>query len=425
MAEAEQFNVGGLRVHWQPSDTFKTTTIVLHVKAPLEAETAASRTLLAHVLQAGTEEFPSRRKIRYFLDDLYGATFYADVGKKGENHVLTFVMEVASERHLQNETPLLPKALAFLLSVIQKPNRSDNGFSEAIIQEEKQALMQRIRNIVDDKTRYANIRMLEEMCTKEPFGLHPFGSAEEVGTITDQQLQTAYDRMLRSDQFDLFVTGPGTKEEIMDAIRSTEQMIGQGKTVETTATIQDAPAQVNEVVEKQSIQQAKLHLGFRVPYTVGSPEYTAVLVTNGILGAYPHSKLFVNVREKESLAYYAASRYEPYKGILFAMAGIAPDQYEKALAIMKEQLEAMQRGEITEEELTTTKQMLKNQILEQVDSARGAIEMNYQNVLSGTKRTVDDRLREIDMVDMDTVISVAKAIQLDTVYLLTGEEGTA
>ena len=107
------------------------------------------------------------------------------------------------------------------------------------------------------------------------------------------------------------------------------------------------------------------------------------------------------------------------------MAGIAPDQYEKAARIMKEQLEALKRGDITEDELTTTKYMLKNQILEQVDSARGAIEMNYQNVLSGATRTVDDRLREIETVDMETVISVAKAIKLDTVYLLTGEEGTA
>ncbi|QDI90191.1 insulinase family protein [Salicibibacter halophilus] len=425
MAEAEQFNAGGLRVHWQPSDTFKTTTIVMHVKTPLEAKTAASRTLLAHVLQAGTEAYPSRRKVRYFLDGLYGATFYADVGKKGENHILTFVMEVASERYLKNEAPLLPQALSFLMSVIHKPNRSENGFSEAIIQEEKQALVQRIRNIADDKTRYANIRMLEEMCSDEPFGLHPFGSAEEVEAITNQGLQEAYERMLRNDQFDLFVTGPGTKEEITDAIHSMGQNVAEGKHVDSKPTIQDAPEQVNEVVEKQPIQQAKLHLGFRVPHTVGSGEYTAVLVTNGILGAYPHSKLFVNVREKESLAYYAASRYEPYKGILFAMAGIAPDQYEKAARIMKEQLEALKRGDITEEELTTTKYMLKNQILEQVDSARGAIEMNYQNVLSGAKRTVDDRLREIETVDMETVISVAKAIQLDTVYLLTGEEGTA
>ncbi|AXF55078.1 EF-P 5-aminopentanol modification-associated protein YfmF [Salicibibacter kimchii] len=425
MAEEEQFNAGGLRVHWQPSDTFKTTTIVLHVKAPLEAETAASRSLLAQVLQAGTEELPSRRKIRYFLDDLYGATFYADVGKKGENHVLTFVMEVASEKYLQNESPLLPKALAFLLSVIQKPNRSEKGFPETIIQEEKQVLMQRIRNIVDEKTRYANIRMLEEMCAEEPFGVHPFGTAEELEALTNQELQETFERMIRNDQFDLFVTGPGTKEEITDAIHSAGENVGSGKTVASTATMHDAPAQVNEVVEKQSIQQAKLHLGFRVPYTVGSREYTGVLVTNGILGAYPHSKLFVNVREKESLAYYAASRYEPYKGIVFAMAGIAPDQYEKAARIMQEQLEAMKRGDITEEELTTTKQMLKNQILEQVDSARGAIEMNYQNVLSGANRTVDDRLREIEAVDMDTVISIAKAIQLDTVYLLTAEEGTA
>ncbi|SDI95122.1 EF-P 5-aminopentanol modification-associated protein YfmF [Natribacillus halophilus] len=425
MAETEQLDAGGLRVHWQPSNKFKTTTIVLHIKAPLEAETAAARTLLAHVLQAGTADYPSRRKIRHFLDDLYGASFYADVGKKGENHVLTFVMEVASEQYLQNESPLLPKALTFLLSVLQSPNMTESGFSETIIKEEKQALTQRIRNIADDKTRYANIRMLEEMCADEPFGLHPFGSVADMEALGNDELQQAYEQMMASDQFDLFVTGPGSKEEILNVVEPAGEYFKTGERKQAKATPSQPPAEINEVVERQAIQQAKLHLGFRIPYTVDADEYTAVLVTNGIFGAYPHSKLFVNVREKESLAYYAASRYEPYKGILFAMAGIAPEQYEKASEIMQAQLEAIRNGEVTEEELTTTRQMLKNQILEQMDSARGAIEMNYQNVLSNNTRTVDERLHEIEDVDKETVIATAQKIQLDTIYLLTGEEETA
>ncbi|MBB6449250.1 putative Zn-dependent peptidase [Geomicrobium halophilum] len=425
MAEAEQFNVGGLRVHWQPNQKFKTTTIVLHIKAPLEAKTAAPRTLLAHVLQSGTASFPSRRKIRHFLDDLYGASFYADVGKKGENHVISFVMEVASEKYLRNESPLVPKALEFLLSVIQKPYFVEGGFSEAIVKEEKQALSQRIRNIADEKTRYANIRLLEEMCADEPFGLHPFGSVEEVEAIDPSVLYETYEHMRAYDQFDLLVTGPGSKEEIEGVLQSAAKELKDSEIIKAEPTENKIPSQVNEVVERQPIQQAKLHLGFRLPYTVDADEYTSVLVTNGILGAYPHSKLFVNVREKESLAYYAASRFEPYKGILFAMAGIAPEQYDKAVTIIKEQVEALKRGDISDEELSTTKQMLKNQILEQMDSARGAIEMSYQNVLSDKKRTSEDRLREVEAVDKEMVISIAKTIQLDTIYLLTTEEETA
>nr|WP_307189691.1 insulinase family protein [Geomicrobium sp. JCM 19037] len=133
-------------------------------------------------------------------------------------------------------------------------------------------------------------------------------------------------------------------------------------------------------------------------------------------------QLFVNVREKESLAYYAASRYEPYKGLVFAMAGIASDKYERAVTIIKEQLQELKNGNFTDEELQTTQYMLSNQILEQVDSARGSIDLLYQNVLTNKHRSVEDRVKEIQSVSREDVTRIASEITLDTVYLLTGKE---
>ncbi|MBM7632649.1 EF-P 5-aminopentanol modification-associated protein YfmF [Geomicrobium sediminis] len=425
MAEVETFQVGSMNVHFQPSKKYKTTTFVLQIKAPLEKGSAAARALLMQVLQAGTNNFPSRRAIRKHLDSLYGASFGGDVSKKGEQHFLTFFMEVPHEKFLQQEDePLVKKALTFLTSALLEPVRENGTFKESIVYEEKQALKSKIKNIADDKVRYANGRLIEEMCKDETYGIHPYGSYDEVEALTTQDLEQAYESLLENDQFDLFITGPGKVDELTPVLNERKASF-KSRAVKTSTTVNGSTNNGREVIEHQDLQQAKLHLGFRVPYTASDAEYATVLVANGIFGAFPHSKLFVNVREKESLAYYAASRYEPYKGLIFAMAGIGFEQFEKATKIMTEQLDALKAGDFTEDELTTTKLMIKNQILEQVDTARGNIDLMYQNVLTGRERSVEERVNEIDAVTREDVERVSKAIELDTVYLLTGKEERA
>lgn len=104
------------------------------------------------------------------------------------------------------------------------------------------------------------------------------------------------------------------------------------------------------------------------------------------------------------------------------MAGIASDKYERAVTIIKEQLQELKNGNFTDEELQTTQYMLSNQILEQVDSARGSIDLLYQNVLTNKHRSVEDRVKEIQNVSREDVTRIASEITLDTVYLLTGKE---
>ncbi|MFB4158761.1 EF-P 5-aminopentanol modification-associated protein YfmF [Geomicrobium sp. JSM 1781026] len=420
----EQFNVGSLHVHWQPSDKYKTTTFVLQMKAPLEDEkTSAARALLTQVLQAGTKKYPSRREIRKHLDGLYGASFGADVGKKGEQHFVTFFAEVVHEQYLQSENePLAKEMLRFFLSVLFEPAENDDGaFLDSIIKEEKQALISRVKSIADDKIRYANQRLVEEMCKEERYGIPPYGTATHIEDVDERALQDAYTDLLKTNAFDLFITGPGEREEIESVLNEYATQF-TSKSVTSETKMQKAPEETREVVDHEDVQQAKLHMGFRVPFQASDNEYAAVLVTNGIFGAFPHSKLFVNVREKESLAYYAASRYEPYKGLVFAMAGIASDKYERAVTIIKEQLQELKNGNFTDEELQTTQYMLSNQILEQVDSARGSIDLLYQNVLTNKHRSVEDRVKEIQSVSREDVTRIASEITLDTVYLLTGKE---
>ncbi len=147
-------------------------------------------------------------------------------------------------------------------------------------------------------------------------------------------------------------------------------------------------------------------------------------VCNGLFGGFSHSKLFINVREKESLAYYAASRLESHKGVMMVMSGIEFNKYERAVEIIKEQFQAMKKGDFTDQEVEQTKAMIKNQILETADVARGFVELAYHQVVSGYKRTMEEWLNQVDAVTKEDLIRVANKVKLDTIYFLKGKEAS-
>src|SRR5699024_5653345 len=130
-------------------------------------------------------------------------------------------------------------------------------------------------------------------------------------------------------------------------------------------------------------------------------------VFNGLFGGFPNSKLFINVREKNSLAYYAASRIESHKGLLFVFSGIASENYEKAKDIIQEQMDAMKKGDFTEKELEETKDLLVNQLLETMDSSRGIVELFYQQVVGGKKLPPNELIDQIKQVTKEDIVRVA------------------
>ncbi|MDQ0299193.1 putative Zn-dependent peptidase [Salibacterium salarium] len=420
MHEEQMITVNGLNIHLIPTTKYKTATLVLQIKTKLSKETATKRALLANVLQSATNEFPSRKQIRLYLDELYGATFQTDVQRKGENHVITMRMESANERFLKEAPPLFKKNLSFLRNALEDPYLKEGKFSEKVIKEEKRTLKQRIQSIYDDKMRYANKRLLEVMCKNEPFSVHPYGDFEEVDAITADDLMDEYKRMLEEDDIRLYIVGDLKAEEVKEAASIFTK--AESKADDTTTLSASEPNQSQEKIETDDIQQGKLHMGYRTPITFSDNRFPAAQVMNGLFGGFPNSKLFINVREKESMAYYAASRYESQKGIILVMAGIEVDNYNKAVNIIKKQLEDIKQGNIADEDVEQTKGMVKNQLLETADNARGLIELYYQGVNANHNRSLEDWLSAIDAVTKEDVVQSASTVELDTIYFLRSEE---
>lgn len=411
----------GYKLHVVRTDKYKTNTLVLKMKAPLTKKDVTYRALLPYVLQSNSSKYPTTPELRSYLDDLYGAGFYVDVAKKGEYQIISFTIDIVNEKFLSDSTPLLEKAFGLLSEVIFNPKKNGEAFDSKTVSNEIRSLKQRIQSISDDKMRFSATRLVEEMCKNEPYALEASGNLQDLETITPESLFAYYKKMLSEDEIDLYVIGDIDESEVAalaDKYVSLQERVPvrlpreKGKVVEKE----------KEIIENSDVKQGKLNIGYRTQVAYGDPDYYALQLFNGIFGGFSHSKLFINVREKASLAYYAASRLESHKGLLMVMAGIENANYKQALDIIHAQMKEMKQGNFSDEELAQTKAVVKNQLLETIDVSRGLVEILYHNVISGQDISLDEWFAKTEGTTKEEIIAVGQKIQLDTIYFLTEAE---
>lgn len=425
---SEQFQtvkLGNVNLHVCPSTKFKTTMLVAMFQQELSTEFATKTALLPNVLMRGTEKYPTMLDIKRKQNDLYGAGLFGDVFKRGERQILHFGMDIANEQYLHDQTPLLREGIALLSEIITKPALENEVFRTEYVETEKKNLKQRIESLQDDKIRYAAQRSIEEMCKGEPFSIFVNGRVEDLSSIDADNLYTYYQQLLYHCPLDLYCVGNVDVQEVSSLFSQAlpKELFTSERITLTVSDVQLPVKDVKTVVDRLPVNQGKLNLGCRTQTSLKDPDYTTLLVYNGILGGFPHSKLFMNVREKASLAYYASSRIESHKGIMYIQSGIEIKNYERAVSIIKEQLEAMKQGQISDQELEQTKATLSNQFREQQDRAYDLIQFHYHSVLSGVSRTLEQMLQEFSQVTKDDVQRVAQKVQLDTIYFLRDQGG--
>ena len=413
------------RVHVVPINKFKTISLIVHMRQSIKDENLAKRALMPYVLQSATENLPSAKEIRQHLEQLYGMTLSVDLMKKGDYHVIAFRAEIGHEKFLLTEENILEKAVELLADVILRPKgRIEKAFDPEVVRKEKRSLKQKIQAIYDDKIRYANMRLIEEMFENDPYGQIVYGNLEEIDAIDEHSLFTYYEQALVRDSIDLYVVGDVSHHDIQPLIKKHFTFPPERKEHVHAASQSNLllHRDAKEVIDEQEVNQGKLNIGYRTNTRFQDEDYSALQVFNGIFGGVSHSKLFINVREKESLAYYASSQIESHKGLLIVMSGIDPANYQLTLAIIREQMEKMKRGDFTDDELLQTKTMLVNQWLESVDDPRGIVNFLYNEIIANRTASLDDMIQGIERVTREDVVNVAKKIELDTIYFLKGKE---
>ncbi|TFE24369.1 EF-P 5-aminopentanol modification-associated protein YfmF [Cohnella luojiensis] len=426
MSEQFQRGVWGrLRLHVLPTKRFKTFALSLFAGVPLSEDRVTPVALTPFVLRRGTRSYPETISFRERLDDLYGAGFGFDLYKRGDHQIVQFRLDIINDRFVSVTESLLGEALTFLGEVLTAPALDGDQFRSKYVEAEKTTISKRIDAIINDKIRYAAERCVEEMCKDEPYRLPALGRKDQLATISADTLYEAYRKWLEEASFDLYVSGDTSLEEVQALVEKSFNLPGGRPSTYTKPNLRGARSEVQTIVEKLDVGQGKLNMGLRAGATYGSEQYAALLVYNGLLGGFPHSKLFINVREKASLAYYASSRLDGHKGILTLQSGVEIANYERAVKIIREQIEAMKAGDFAMEDLQRTQAMIIGQLREIQDSAFERISFDFSNVLSGVERTGESFIAEIQAVTPERITAVAQGVELDTIYFLRNrkEEG--
>lgn len=419
----ERSTVKNIRIHVLPTEQFKTYAISAYIGTPLAEDTVTPIALTPFVLRRGTQLYPETKKFREKLDDLYGAGFGFDVFKRGDYQIVQFRMDLIQDRYVNEKGSLLQQALQFLGGALTQPALENKHFVTKYVDAEKRTVQKKIEAVINDKIRYAEERCMHEMCKNEPYRLFPLGTIEALQQIDDHSLYNQYTQWLKQSPIDLYVVGNTTLAEVTAYVEHSFQLERDSVHNYQMKTNHYQVDQIRTIIEKLDVSQGKLNMGLRTNITYADDLYPSLLMYNGVLGGYPHSKLFTNVREKASLAYYASSRLDGHKGILAIRSGIEMENYQKASEIIQRQLEAIRNGEINELELTQTQAMIANQLREIQDSAFEMISFDYNSVLSGTERSVNELIDLIYKVDRQMITQAAQKVQLDTIYFLRDQKG--
>ncbi len=342
----------GITLHTIETNKFKTNLLSVFLTMPLLKETVTKEALISSVLRRGSKTMPSTEEISINLEEMYGASFDCGIDKIGENHILKFYVETINDEFLPQKENILEKGLNTLFEIVFNPLVQNEKFKEEYVKGEKENLKQIIEGKKDNKAKYALERTTEEMYKDKPYGLYKFGYVEDLENISAKDLYTFYEEMIKQCKIDIFVSGKVNKDEVKNLIEKCEniQKLEQRETKINNPQLLQTVENPNIIRENMDITQGKLVLGLTIENRNIDDKYIA-LVYNMLLGGGANSKLFQNVREKASLAYTASSNYIRQMNNIFIRCGIEFANYDKALEIINKQLQDLQNGNFTDEDL--------------------------------------------------------------------------
>ncbi|MBU5313535.1 insulinase family protein [Tissierella carlieri] len=415
--KSERIKIGnGIYLNLIRTDKFKSNLLSYYFLRPLSKEEVTKNALLPLVLKRGTAEYDTNLKIQRKLEETYGASLSIAINKRGEKHVLRFTVETVNGDYV-GDGDYIYEVINLLKSIIYNPALEKGYFRRDYVEQEKENLRHKIEGRINDKRSYALDRCIEEMCRNEKFSIFPLGNIDDLENIDEGILYKHYQNVINTSPIEIFYVGE-YDEKLIEYIKNIEKVERDSVITIPREQIISGVQTKNMVHEDLDVTQGKLVLGYRTGIPYEDRLYNGLIVASDILGGGPNSKLFRNVREKESLAYYITSTIYKYKSIMLIDGGIEFNNFEKTIDIVKEQLEEMKHGNFTDEDIEVSKKSIKSSTESIRDSIFLISEYFFSQILSEDSRSLEEILRDIDSVSREEITEAMSKVVLDTIYFM-------
>lgn len=406
------------------SEKFKSIYFSINFTMPVNKRQISENALLSAVLGKSNKKFKTQKEIQMYLYSLYGANFDIGIERFGDLYNIEFRGECINKKYLPNNTDAVNEVLEFLYDAIYNPNVLNGAFDEEVVEREKDFILNKIREVKDDKLRYGIRKMEELMCKDEPFSTYVYGDEDDIYKITSSDLYKRYNEVISNSCITFIISGNLLGyEDIEEKVNNIFNNKLVSKLNYKDLIYNQKLNHNQEVVEEsQQTTQSVLSYGLRINDTT-SDDFYKLSVYNALLGGTPSSKLFQNFREKESLAYTVRSRYYRFKDIIIIYAGIQKENYEKAKLVLENEINKIKDGEISDEEFEASKKSIISDLKEWNDSKIALSKMFISNLFSlkNDSLTLEQMVDKFEKVTKQDIIDIASKITIEKIYFLGGE----
>ncbi len=406
------------------TDQFKTGYLTASLLTQLSRERAALNAVLPYVLRRGTTSAPDMRAFSARLDGLYGAAIEPKVRKLGEIQALGFAAAFSEDRYLPEGQQIFPEIVRLMGELWLSPNTRGGLFLPDYVDSERQNLLQRMESLRNDRRSWAVRRLVENMCAMEDYAVSALGSPDEAENIHYVKLTKDYRALLGASPVEFFYCGSLDGGQVARLLADALLLLPRGEIdldMGTDVRMNALEAQPRYFTEEMDVTQGNLAMGFRLGECMEDTDDVTLRTFNTLFGSGPSSRLFRNVRERMSLCYYASSSLDFHKGILTVSSGIDFDKYDAVREEILAQLDAVRRGEFSDDELETAKATTGAYLRLVPDSLTGMESFYTAQIVRGMDASPEDHLALLEDVTKDDVIRVAQSVELDAVYFLRGE----
>ncbi len=403
-----------------PTTQFKTISMPVDFIAPGNVRELSNRILLAQLLETSSADYPTQTSLAQKLSMMYGASYGVNVFRYGLQEGLRFSSTIINDHFIGGES-LLNEMVNFLHSVIYRPLINDDAFETVTFARQKQNLLAYLKSLNDDKQYYAEQQLSQLYFKNEPFfATSLYGDAETINGITAHDLYAIYQHLLATNQVQITVAGDVSEADLVAALTNWQL---KDRQVQTSELIYRRPeTEIVSKTEGQPLQQSKLNMAYKLPVYYRDADFYKALVFNGLFGGTPISMLFKNVREKNSLAYYASSRFDGFTGTLLVQTGIDQSNEAAVKTIIAQQLDAIANGQFSDEVFNQVVASLINGRESRLDSQRALVNQVMLDQLLHSSVSAAEWVKRIKQVTKEDVAMIAKQVHLQATYFLKGED---
>ena len=413
--------VPGISAHFVQSKKFKTNKITIRFTAPLSLETVAGRMLSASMLETANQAYPTSQAFRRYLASLYGTDISTSAYRRGQAHVLDLTFTYVRDEFLSKKNFLTSQILELVKQTLFAPLVQDGAFEPALFEIERKQLLASLATDMDDSFYFAHKELDRLFFHDERLQLRYSDLQNSISNESPENSYTCFQDALKNDRIDFFFLGDFNEVEVKEWLRS---FSFTGRQIDVNPQYKQPYSNVlREGMVRKNVGQSVLELAYHCSTSYGDNHHLVMVVMNGLLGGFAHSKLFTNVRENAGLAYTISSQLDLFSGQLRMYAGIDRGNRNQARKLMNHQLLELKKGNFTDLEIEQTKEMIRRTLLLAQDSQTSLIERVYLNSLLGKSTSdFDSWVEKLNQVDKEAICKAANSVRLQAIYFMEGIE---